>query len=210
MLMCYTLRASLPLLHAKFERSGSMAMTQGYIAVGVFHEPEQAHRAIEELRQAGYSDDEIGYLARASATKPDETTGTFIANSTVEGWFVGGLIGTAVVLLIPGFGLATVGGILAASLGGAAIGAAAGGLLGALISIGIPEEEARHYQKELEAGRTVITVKTQSGYADALQILRRNGAHDATTRFSEFNASPPIRPFGSSEPRDNSSGTTER
>ncbi len=91
-------------------------------------------------------------------------------------------------------------GILAASLGGAAIGVA----VGALISIGIPEEEARHYQKELEAGRTVITVKAQSGYANALQILRRNGAHGTTTRFSEFNANPPIRPYGSSEPSDNS------
>ena len=169
-----------------------MALTQGYIAVGVFHEPEQAHRALKELHQAGYSDDEIGYLARASATEPDETTGAFIANSSVEGLLVGGLIGTAAVLLIPGFGLATVGGILLASLGGAAIGAAAGSLLGALISIGLPEEEARHYQKELEAGRIVVTVKAQSGYADALQILRRNGAHDATTRFSEFNASQPI------------------
>jgi uncharacterized membrane protein len=179
-----------------------MAMTQGYIVVGVFQEPAQAHRAIEELRQAGYSDDEIGYLTRASAKEPDENTGTFITNSAVEGGLVGGLIGTAVALLIPGFGTAIVGGILAASLGGAAIGAAAGGILGALISIGIPEEEARHYKKELEAGRTVITVKAQSGYADALQILRRNGARDATTRFSEFNASPPIRPYGSSEPHE--------
>jgi len=169
-----------------------MALTQGYIAVGIFHEAAQAHKALEELRQAGYSDDEIGYLARASATVPDETTDTFITNGTVEGWFVGGLIGTAVVLLIPGFGLATVGGILAASLGGAAIGAAAGGLLRTLISVGIPEEEARHYQKEIEAGHTVITVKAQSGYADALQILRRNGAHGATTRLSEYNASSPI------------------
>jgi uncharacterized membrane protein len=169
-----------------------MALTEGYIAVGVFREPEQAHRALEELRQAGYSDNEIGYLARASATGPDETTGTFIANSTVEGWLVGGLLGTAIILLIPGFGLATVGGILAASLGGAAIGAAAGSLVSALISIGIPEEEARHYQKEIEAGQTVITVKAQSGYADALQILRRNGAHHATTRFSEFNVGPPM------------------
>ncbi len=168
-----------------------MGMTQGYIAVGVFQEPAQARRAIEELHQAGYSDDEIGYLTRASVTAPDETTGTFIANSTVEGGLVGGLIGASVALLLPGIGPAIAGGILAVSLGGAAIGAAAGSILGALISMGIPEEEARHYEKELEAGRTVITVKAQSGYAGALQILRRNGAHDATTRFCEFNASPP-------------------
>jgi uncharacterized membrane protein len=91
--------------------------------------------------------------------------------------------------------------MLAAELGGVAIGAAAGGLLGALISIGIPEEEAHYYKKELEAGRTVITVIAQSGYTEVLQILRRNGAYNATTRFSEFNASPPIRTLGSSEQR---------
>ena len=169
-----------------------MALTEGYIAVGVFHVPAQAHRTLEELRQAGYSENEIGYLSRVSTTEPDATTGTFIAKSAVEGWFVGGLIGTAVVLLIPGFGLTTVGGSLAASIGGAALGAAASSLISALLSIGIPEEEACHYQKELEAGRTVITVKSQSGYADVLQILRRNGTHDATTRFSEFNANLPI------------------
>lgn len=170
-----------------------MTMTQGNIAVGVFQEPAQAHRAIEELRQAGYSDNEIGYLTRVRATEPDETTGTFIANSAVAGGLVGGLIGAAVALLIPGFGPAVAGGLLAAELGGVALGAAAGGLLSALTSIGIPEEEARHYQKALEAGRTVITVIEQSGSTGALDILRRNGAYEVTTRFSEFNASPPLR-----------------
>lgn len=168
-----------------------MAIIHGYITVGVFQESAQASRAIEELRQAGYSDDEIGYLAR-SATEPGETTGAFIADSTVEGGLVGGLIGSTVALLLPGLGPAIAGGILAATLGGAAIGAAAGGLLGALIGIGIPEEEAHHYQKELWAGRTVITVKAQSGYAGALRILRRNGAREATTRLCEFNAVSPL------------------
>lgn len=169
-----------------------MGLTQGNIAVGVFRDPEQAHKAIEELRQAGYSDNEIGYLTRTSTIKPDETTGKSITSSAVEGGLVGGLIGAAVALLIPGFGPAIAGGILAAELSGIAIGAATGGLLSALINIGIPEEEARYYQKELEAGRTVVTVISQSGYDDALQILRRNGAYNATTRFSEFNSSEPL------------------
>ncbi len=187
-----------------------MAMTQSDIAVGVFRDPAQAHRAIEELRQAGYSDEEIGYLTRASAVEPGEAIGTFIANGALEGGLLGGMIGATAALLIPGFGAAIAGGILAASLSGAALGAAAGGILGALIRIGIPEEEARHYQKELEAGHIVITVKAQSGYDDALRILRRNGASDATTRFSEINANPPIRPFGSTEPPENASEATER
>jgi hypothetical protein len=187
-----------------------MGMTQGYIAVGVVHEPAQARRVLEELRQAGYSDDEIGYLARAGAREPDSTTVASITTSAAEGGLVGGLLGAAVALLIPGFGPAIAGGILATTLGGAALGAAAGGILDVLISLEFPEEEARHYQRELEAGRIVITVKSQSGYADALDILRRNGAHEVTTRLSEINASPPIRPFGSAEPGDITPATPER
>lgn len=187
-----------------------MGMTQGYIAVGVFHEHTQARRVLEELRQAGYSDDEIGYLARASAREPDNTTIASITTSAAEGGLVGGLLGAAVALLIPGFGPAIAGGILATTLGGAALGAAAGGILDVLISLEIPEEEARHYQRELEAGHIVITVKSQSGYADALDILRRNGAHEVTTRLSEINAGPPIRTFGSAEPGDATLDTSER
>ena len=180
-----------------------MGMTQGTIVVGVFREPAQARRAVDELRQAGYTEDEVGYLTRASTTGPTEDTGTFIANSAVEGGLVGGLLGAAAALLIPGFGPAIAGGILAAALGGAAVGAAAGGILATLTSIGIPEEEAHFYQKELEAGRTIVTVKAPTGQAEALEILRRNGAYDATTRFGEFNARPPLRPYGSAEPGDN-------
>lgn len=39
-----------------------------------------------------------------SAIEPDETTEMFIANSTIEGGLVGGLIGTVVALFIPGLG----------------------------------------------------------------------------------------------------------
>jgi len=170
-----------------------MAMAQGYIAVGVFQDSAQAQEAIQELRQAGYNEDEIGYLARVGMMESDETTGSFIATSAVEGGLVGGLLGAALALFIPGFGPAVAGGILAAEIGGVALGAAAGGFIGSMISIGIPEEEVRHYQKELEAGHIVVTVMTKSGYDEALDILRRCGAHDVTTRLSIFNAGTSFR-----------------
>ena len=195
---------------ASFQGSGQMGMTEGYLAVGVFHDPAAARRAIEELRQAGYSDEEIGYLTRAGAIESDEATELSIANGAMEGGVVGAMIGATVALLIPGIGPAIAGGVLAAALGAAAAGAAAGGILGALIRVGIPEEEARRYQKELEAGHTVITVKAQSGYAEALQILRRNGAHGVTTRLTEMNAYPPMRPFGSSELGGNAPGKADQ
>ena len=179
-----------------------MGMTRGEVAVGVFANPVQARHAVEELRRAGYSHDEIGYLTRASANRSSGDTGTFIANSAVEGGLVGGLLGAAAALFIPGLGPALAGGILAAALGGAAVGATAGGAIAALVNIGVPEEEARFYHQELEAGRIIVTVKSPIGYADALNILRRNGAYDAGAQFSEFNARPPLRPYGSAEPGD--------
>jgi uncharacterized membrane protein len=169
-----------------------MALTQGTLVVGVFKEAEQAHKAIEELRQAGFSDEEIGYLTRASANGPDETTETNIINSAVEGGLVGGVIGSAVILLLPGIGPIIAFGLLVAELSAIALGTLAGGLLGALINIGVPKEQAHHYQKALEEGHLVVTVIAQGSDAEALHILRRNGATDVTTRLSQYNTSLPF------------------
>ena len=49
-----------------------MAMTQDFIAVGIFHDSEQARHAIDELKRAGYSENEIGFLVRVSATESEE------------------------------------------------------------------------------------------------------------------------------------------
>ena len=51
-----------------------------------------------------------------------------------------------------------------------------------LVSMGVPEEEARYYQGELELGRTIVTVEAGDRREDALEILRSNGGYDATTR----------------------------
>ena len=51
-----------------------------------------------------------------------------------------------------------------------------------LVSMGVPEEEARYYQGELELGRTIVTVEAGDRREDALEILHSNGGYDATTR----------------------------
>ncbi|HYB02258.1 MAG TPA: hypothetical protein VED37_18690 [Ktedonobacteraceae bacterium] len=177
-----------------------MAMTQDFIAVGVFLDAEQAKHAIDELKNAGYSENEIGYLARATTTGTEDDTLSSAATGSVEGGIIGGVLGAAAALLIPGFGPAIAGGILLATIGAAGIGALAGGLIGALVSIGVPEEEAHHYQHELKKGHTIVTVKASSGYDDVIAIMRRNRAIDAKIRYCEFNAEPPLRPYGSTLP----------
>jgi len=196
-----------------------MTTTTRTTAVGIFTERRLADHAIEELHNAGFSNDQIGFVSRegytgdkqeliipaqaGTGTAPtggapvagvptpvstDDVTATeeskteTTAAGVVGGGVLGGILGAAAALLIPGLGPAIAGGILTAVLGGAAIGAVAGGLIGALTNMGVPEDEAHFYQDELRAGRTLVTVQAEDRYEEALAILRRNGAYDATTR----------------------------
>src|SRR5688572_24206799 len=58
-------------------------------------------------------------------------------------------------------------------------GAAACGLLGALTSGGIPEDEAHYYEGELRAGRIILAVRPDGRAEEATDILRRHGAYYA-------------------------------
>ena len=79
----------------------------------------------------------------------------------------------------------------AATLGGVAIGAAAGGIIGALTEVGVPEEEARYYQREFEVGRVIVTVRADSRDQEARDILRQYGARDATDRAGTYDPTAP-------------------
>jgi hypothetical protein len=68
-------------------------------------------------------------------------------------------------------------GPLAAALVSAAGGAAVAGITGALIGWGIPEEDAKYYEGEVQAGRYVVTVECGQG-DDARDVLRRHGGYD--------------------------------
>jgi hypothetical protein len=54
-------------------------------------------------------------------------------------------------------------GPIAAALTGGAIGAAGGGLLGALIGYGIPEDQVRRYETGIREGNIVMGVTPRSG-----------------------------------------------
>ena len=54
--------------------------------------------------------------------------------------------------------------------------------VGALVGLGIPEEEAKYYETEVKGGRVLVTVKADGRYDEAYAILRRFGAYDVNTR----------------------------
>ena len=161
--------------------------------VGVFEDRRQVDTAVRELRQAGFREDQIGVAGRrAEGETPEATTaeqGTHweagAATGALAGAGLGGLVGLGIMAgVIPVIGPVIAGGTLAAILANVAGGAAIGGLVGALVGADIPEEEAQHYQSELEAGRTIVTVKADGRYDEAASILRRHGAYDMHTAAS--------------------------
>ncbi len=188
-----------------------MAMADNKVVVGVFAERALAQQALQELRQAGFTDDHIGFVERDQGAKtealseretrePGEDEVAERANTAagmVTGGVVGGVVGAVAALLLPGIGPAVAGGILITTLGGAALGAAAGGLIGTLVHIGVPEEEAHYYEREFQSGRTIVIVQADERPLDAFHILERNQAYNASTptRVDDSQATVELKPL---------------
>src|SRR3989442_347109 len=107
-----------------------MAMIQSSVAVGVFSELAQARQAIDELRRAGFNDDEIGFLTRAGTIEPEGELGAGIVGGAAELVIVGAGMGVVAGILIPALGGAVVGGAVVSILGSATIGGAAERIIG--------------------------------------------------------------------------------
>lgn len=100
--------------------------------------------------------------------------------SIVTSRVVGGVLGAAAAILLPGIGPAVAGGILVTILGGAMVGGVVGSFLSAFAGLGVPEEKARYYEEEVKAGRIIVTIQIKSSEQEhtALDILRQHHAHD--------------------------------
>lgn len=165
-------------------------MAEKPIVIGVFQDRTEAELAVDELEQANFDDQDIGFVLRGS----DVARGGMITDvqgakdrrgalsGMAVGGAVGGLLGAASALVIPGVGPILAGGILASAFGGAMAGVATGGILGALMGLGISEEEAQYYQREFHAGRAIVAVRTRTRAAEAGDILRRHGAQNIEVR----------------------------
>ncbi|MED0665423.1 general stress protein [Pseudobacillus badius] len=149
--------------------------------VGVYDDHTEAVEAIEELKRQGYRSDEISVISkeRDDIEYVEETTDTKAeegaATGAATGGILGGLAGVAAgagALAIPGIGPIVAAGPIVAGLTGAAAGAGAGGLTGALIGLGIPEEDADRYNEYVKEGKMLVLVDRDAGVID--RSLDRN------------------------------------
>ncbi len=163
--------------------------------VGVFDTRMQGHRAVEELRQAGFADSNVTMVmhrdddtvdvtdmdaAKAAQVSGESKAGEGAAIGAAAGALGGGALALAMGL-IPGVGPVFSLGTLAAQLFGvgAAIGATGGGIVGGLVGADFPEDEARFYERELKAGHVLVGVRAEDRLEEARAILDHCGGYHA-------------------------------
>ncbi len=148
--------------------------------VGLFHSIDDAHNAVQALTDAGVPPEDIGLVAPGDK-------GSDVAAGAGAGALVGGAAGfllTVVAFSIPGIGPVVAAGALAglSTLTGAGIGIVAGGLIGALVQHGVPEELAPHYEEGIRRGGSVVVVRTAGDREDSVsEIFRQNQAVEVET-----------------------------
>ena len=149
----------------------------------------QACRIVEQLQNAGFSNNDISVLLPDKSGTKDfaHEKGTKAPEGAIAGVGTGGVIGGAIGLLagigalaIPGLGPFIAAGPIMAALSGAAVGATAGGIVGSLIGMGIPEYEAKRYEGKIREGRILMSVHAEDGEQAkrVKEIFERAGAED--------------------------------
>jgi hypothetical protein len=150
----------------------------GSTTIGVFATREAADRAVADLKAAGYRDDQIGLVSKDSTGN----AGTGAAVGVGVGAAAGAAVGAGVAMgVIPVIGPVLAIGTLGTVLLHAAGGAAAAGIAGALIGWGVPDEDARYYEGEVNAGRYLVTVDSGGRHDHVRGLYSKHGGYDRST-----------------------------
>jgi len=147
--------------------------------IGLFSSMSNAETAVNQLRNSGFSTEEINIISKKDSTAAPGD------DSIVDGAMTGGALGTigglmlsAGALAIPGVGPIVAAGPLATAISGAV----SGGIAGGLIDWGIPSDSSEAYSNEVSAGSTLAVIKTNANkVTQATQILTANGASNIET-----------------------------
>ncbi|HEU0085801.1 MAG TPA: DUF1269 domain-containing protein [Candidatus Paceibacterota bacterium] len=151
--------------------------------IGVFVNRSDAEKFINYIHnKVSVPTDDISYVYKNTFGEEKEidagdvssmSTGEGAATGAKTGAVIGALGGiVAVIGLVPGLGPLLVAGPLLATLGvtgaigataaGAITGAAVGGLLGALLNLGVGTEKAKVYEDRVMAGDILVAVNSES------------------------------------------------
>ena len=164
--------------------------------IGLYDTRDHAQRAVSELVQNGFPREDISLALSDTGktyTEPplheeeaDAQVERPIAQGAEVGAAIGGIGGLVIgltTLAIPVVGPLAVAGPLAALLAGAGLGAAGGGLLGALVKMGLTHDEASAYTEAIRRGNTLVLLETSDDVApQAKAIMHHCGPIDIAAR----------------------------
>ncbi|MFA5136435.1 MAG: DUF1269 domain-containing protein [Patescibacteria group bacterium] len=160
------------------------------ILLGIFTDSKQAGNAVAEFVNKDLAqditivakDDLVTDTGTEHVIKKDVSRGSIAGAAT--GAAVGGIAGLlagASSFALPGLGLIALGPI-ASVLAGAGGGATAGGIVGALVDYGLPDEKARLYQQRVQAGEVLVGVLTNRIMTeDARAIMEKHDVDETQT-----------------------------
>lgn len=149
---------------------------------GIFDTFKEVNDALLLLESNGYGRDDISVIGQEGILRSDDTSET--VEDAGKGAGIGGLLGLiagVAALPIPGIGpILGTGSIVTGLLGGAGVGAAAGGLVGAFRDLfGDQGDLAEKYESAIREGKILLAVSTVDTKSDEVKQLMENaGAHD--------------------------------
>jgi len=159
---------------------------------GIYPSRVNAEEAVDSLRAAGFRNTDISALfpdnvgtkdfAHEMHTKAPEGTAAGATSGAVLGGVLGWLAGIGA-LAIPGIGPLIAAGPILGMLAGAGAVGVVGGIVGALVGLGIPEYEAKRYEGRIKSGGILLSVHCDSSdwVSKAKDILKHTGAEDVAS-----------------------------
>lgn len=141
----------------------------------IFDSRESAEKAYDHAIKQGYKPEQINVLMSDDTRKKyygSTLVKEELGDKSMEGLAIGGAMGGAIGgtlaaiaaigtnVIFPGLGL-VLSGPLVAGMAGVGVGSISGGLLGALIGWGIPEERAKIYERGIKSGGVVLGVNEE-------------------------------------------------
>jgi hypothetical protein len=160
--------------------------------IGVYGSMPQAEEAVRKLNQGGFPITRVSIIAKDLISEKEVhgfiTAGDLAKGGVETGAWVGGLFGLlvgAAFIWVPGFGPLVVAGpfaaMLLAGVEGVIAGAAAGGLLGALLGWGVSKKHIIKYEEHLKGGKyLVIAHGSADQVSTAHHLLADSGALELT------------------------------
>ncbi len=173
---------------------------------GVFSTAEEAERAIRDLHDLGFTDEDISVFAQDSdqidhieddteveVTSDSEERGSQSGKGLGLGALsggvlgaLGGLIAEVALISIPGIGPLAAAGPLATTLAGLGTGAVGGGIVGALVGAGLPEDQAKEFEEYIKDGKIVVLLKVDDSQRAEVERAFNSSGSLNTNMYTDY------------------------